>query len=190
MEKNCLERLQDREIPMEEFNRLNVMEVLAAKYHEIMAPESYQYLKGILEAQAPTPEKKISDLLQEIEAQREEILRAFIAKFGCNPEEAEQVEFKNEDGMPVWRVRRILPGAGVPLPIEIVEALRESERALIGADACLDQECGSDQCAALQMIRALLPPGEMVPGASCAEIRRARQEERKTPAARPSLSLE
>lgn len=54
----------------------------------------------------------IKDLLQKIYEQREEILTAFIAKYGCGPDECEQVVQLSPDGEKYWvrlRVREHIP---------------------------------------------------------------------------------
>jgi hypothetical protein len=48
---------------------------------------------------------KVDALTAQIYGQREEILRAFIAKYGCGPDELEQVEERGEDGTTKWHVR-------------------------------------------------------------------------------------
>lgn len=44
--------------------------------------------------------------VREVFAYREEILKAFVAKYGCGPDEVEQVEQRNADGTWEWCVRR------------------------------------------------------------------------------------
>lgn len=48
---------------------------------------------------------RIRKIMDEIFAQREEILRAFIAKYGCGPEEVEQVVANTPEGSK-WFVRK------------------------------------------------------------------------------------
>lgn len=52
-----------------------------------------------IDAQAVKAMKKIME-------QREEILEAFVAKYGFEPEEAVQVEFKTPNGSNGWMVRK------------------------------------------------------------------------------------
>ncbi len=49
---------------------------------------------------------KLSLLLTRIHSQREEILTAFIAKYGCEPEECEQVVICSHDSTIKWFVRK------------------------------------------------------------------------------------
>lgn len=49
---------------------------------------------------------KVEEMIAAIYAQREEILTAFIAKHGFQPEEAEQVEERRDDGTTVWYIRK------------------------------------------------------------------------------------
>lgn len=49
--------------------------------------------------------KTINEIKERIYAQREEILEAFIAKYGCEPDECEQVVEKTLNGMR-WFVRK------------------------------------------------------------------------------------
>ena len=51
--------------------------------------------------------EKIRELVGKIYSQREEILTAFVAKYGLQPEEAMQVEQRAEDGTSSWCVVRI-----------------------------------------------------------------------------------
>jgi len=44
--------------------------------------------------------------MRKIMEQREEILQAFVAKFGFEPEEAVQIEFRTKEGNPGWMVRK------------------------------------------------------------------------------------
>lgn len=56
------------------------------------------------------PKKIIDDLMERAMgkrfAQREEILEAFVAKYGFNPDEAVQIEQQMSDGSIRWRVER------------------------------------------------------------------------------------
>jgi hypothetical protein len=56
-------------------------------------------------------DKQTAALLQRIYAQREEILTAFVAKYGCGPEEAVQVQRMTPDGMRWWVERVKQPEA-------------------------------------------------------------------------------
>ena len=56
-------------------------------------------------------EGKVKERLQQIYAQREEILTAFVAKYGCGPEEAVQVQRQTPDGMRWWVERVVRPEA-------------------------------------------------------------------------------
>lgn len=47
----------------------------------------------------------VAKLLADIQAQREEICRAFIAKYGCHPDELEQIE-EIHNTRRVWYVRK------------------------------------------------------------------------------------
>lgn len=44
--------------------------------------------------------------LKQAMAQREEILLAFVAKYGCHPDEIQQVELKYPDGKITWHVEK------------------------------------------------------------------------------------
>ena len=44
--------------------------------------------------------------IRKIMAQREEILEAFVAKFGFQPEEAVQIEFQTPNGNRAWMIRK------------------------------------------------------------------------------------
>lgn len=57
--------------------------------------------RGLVELQRGLPM-----LLARIMEQREEILCAFVAKYGCQPDEAEQVQGTLPDGAPCWSVRK------------------------------------------------------------------------------------
>ena len=48
----------------------------------------------------------ITEIVEAIMAQREEVLRAFIAKYGFEPERAIQIEQLRPDGTRCWFVRR------------------------------------------------------------------------------------
>jgi hypothetical protein len=48
-------------------------------------------------------------ILKDIYAQREEILTAFIAKYGCGPDECEQVVQHTSDGEKYWVRIKIKP---------------------------------------------------------------------------------
>ena len=47
----------------------------------------------------------LRDTLNAIHVQREEILRAFVAQYGCEPDEVEQVEQNTPTGK-IWFVRK------------------------------------------------------------------------------------
>lgn len=49
---------------------------------------------------------RVFERLKEVMEQRNEILEAFIAKYGCQPEEAEQVLQMMPDGTQVFSVRK------------------------------------------------------------------------------------
>jgi len=53
--------------------------------------------------------KRIVRQFRETMAQREEILEAFVAKYGFDPDECEQVEQIYEDGLRRWVVLRLDP---------------------------------------------------------------------------------
>jgi hypothetical protein len=58
------------------------------------------------EAKSPTAfQRKADEYLASIESGKEEILRAFVAKFGFHPEDAEQVQIATVDGCS-WSIRR------------------------------------------------------------------------------------
>lgn len=67
---------------------------------EIIGKMNYynQPLKDICE--------RLNDLIRSVHAQREEILKAFIAKYKCEPDQAIQVEVLMEDGTRRWFVRK------------------------------------------------------------------------------------
>lgn len=56
--------------------------------------------------------------VEEVMSQREEILRAFIAKYGFEPDQAIQIEQKMPDGTTHWFIRRMTD--------EEMSAIRES----------------------------------------------------------------
>jgi hypothetical protein len=45
---------------------------------------------------------RVPELLRQISEQREEILTAFVAKYGCGPDECEQVVQRSPDGEKYW----------------------------------------------------------------------------------------
>lgn len=49
--------------------------------------------------------KSAYDKIHEIHAQREEVLAAFIAKYGCEPDRFVQIECRMPDGTTEWSVR-------------------------------------------------------------------------------------
>ncbi len=49
----------------------------------------------------------IKEQTERILSQREEVLSAFIAKYGCDPDQIEQVEVQNQDGTTTWFLRRV-----------------------------------------------------------------------------------
>jgi hypothetical protein len=173
-----------------EFNRRNALQLIKSDGHKIMAQDTAEYLESLLTAAAPPPplEKLIREYEADILKNREAIAKAFLAEYGFKPDEMEQVFYPTKDGGTGWRLRRIDPNNGVPIPIEIVETLMESARALVGADACPDPDCGSDQCVAYQMIVQLLPKAAIASGPSHAAMQAANGKD--APAARPSLSLQ
>jgi hypothetical protein len=52
--------------------------------------------------------KAVDKAFARVMAQREEILEAFIAKYGADPDQVEQVEQRMEDGSVRWFVRQKL----------------------------------------------------------------------------------
>jgi|SRR6185312_1875692 len=72
--------------------------------------------------------------------QREEILTAFIAKYGCQPDEMEQVELRHKDGGIIWCVRKrcsTMEGRITRSEKEIREKLEEAKKDL---DRTIDDE--------------------------------------------------
>jgi hypothetical protein len=55
---------------------------------------------------------RVPELLRQIYEQREEILEAFIAKYGCEPDECEQVVQRSPDGEKYWVRLRVREGEG------------------------------------------------------------------------------
>jgi hypothetical protein len=60
---------------------------------------------------------RVNQARERIAAQREEILEAFIAKYGCGPDDLVQVEQRTEDGCRWW-VERTSPSPTPPAPSE------------------------------------------------------------------------
>lgn len=58
--------------------------------------------------------------LQVVMGQREEILEAFVAKYGFNPDEAEQVETRGPDGFSKWSVVRLDPETAETIRAEVL----------------------------------------------------------------------
>lgn len=54
--------------------------------------------------------KILNDTLTRIMGQREEILTAFVAKYGCQPERVVQIEQTDEVGNTYWYVREMTEG--------------------------------------------------------------------------------
>jgi hypothetical protein len=54
----------------------------------------------------------IRDIVGEILKNRKEIARAFVAKYGANPDEIEQVEYEDAKGRSCWFIRKIDPKNG------------------------------------------------------------------------------
>ncbi len=50
--------------------------------------------------------KQVLEKMKLVYQQKEEILTAFIAKYGCDPDEIEQVEWKKSLGETIWFVRK------------------------------------------------------------------------------------
>lgn len=48
----------------------------------------------------------IQEALERVRAQREEILEAFLAKYGCQPDEIVQIEKRTENGWRWWVERQ------------------------------------------------------------------------------------
>jgi hypothetical protein len=65
--------------------------------------------------------ERVSQAFERVTAQREEILEAFIAKYGCGPDELIQVEQRTENGWRWW-VERVLP-APKPFPMSAGDTL-------------------------------------------------------------------
>ena len=59
-----------------------------------------------LESAKASTDRMINKAINEVMSQREEILRAFVAKYGYEPERAVQVEQRMPDGTTRWFVRR------------------------------------------------------------------------------------
>ena len=70
------------------------------------------------EPEGPT-RQFVNDRVATILAQREEILSAFIAKHGFDPESAIQVEQRQEDGTTTWRIE----ARTTPQPVPVSERL-------------------------------------------------------------------
>ena len=62
---------------------------------------------GGYNCQLPENDNIYRQYVKDIHDQREEILRAFIAKYELEPDEAIQVEQRMEDGSIKWSVRRM-----------------------------------------------------------------------------------
>lgn len=107
MEKHFVQRYQDGEITIEEFQRLNAIQVIETEGYKILSPEALEYLKGILAAAAPLPpfEKKLAEFTAGMEAQREEIAKAFLAQYQCDPGDVEQYSGPSPEGGILWGLR-------------------------------------------------------------------------------------
>jgi hypothetical protein len=191
MERNLVQEYIDGAINRREFNRLNISQILKARGQEIFSPESIDYLGTLIEADAPRLpiDVFVERQLAEINDQRDEILRAFIAKHGAQADDVEQFEIQDPTtGLHTWAIRKVGPTSIRPVPQEIIDALQASERALMGLNICGDPKCGSDLCDAYQKIIALLPDAQRV-NINCSQASHLPKKEKK-PAARPSMSHE
>lgn len=54
----------------------------------------------------PIYDKAVTKILEKCVTQKEEIITAFIAKYGCGPEEVEQIQGYDRYGLPIWSVRK------------------------------------------------------------------------------------
>lgn len=109
MEKHFVQKYQDGEITLQEFQRLDALHVIESAGYKIFAPESVEYLKGLLVAAAPLPpfDQKVAEMMAGIEAQRDEVAKAFLATYACEPADVEQYSGPDPDnGMGiVWGLR-------------------------------------------------------------------------------------
>ena len=64
----------------------------------------------------------VDDYVKQIMAQRSEILDAFVAKFGCQPEEAQQINYGNR-----WKVEKIDPEEREKLRAEVIKSAAAKE---------------------------------------------------------------
>jgi hypothetical protein len=64
----------------------------------------------------------VDDYVKQIMAQRSEILDAFVAKFGCQPEEAQQINYGNR-----WKVEKIDPAEREKLRAEVIKSAAAKE---------------------------------------------------------------
>jgi hypothetical protein len=62
--------------------------------------------KGKLTAGIQYPRFDIHHILEKIYEQREEIITAFLAKYGLDPAECEQIIETGRDGETIWHVRK------------------------------------------------------------------------------------
>lgn len=187
MEKHFVQRYQDGEITLEEFQRLNAIQIIESEGHRIFGPEAREYLKGLLVAAAPPApfDQKVKEMMDGIESQREEIAKAFLAIHECDPADVEQYSGPDpEHGMGiVWGLRL----KKKPISDEIIEALQASERALMTRNVCMDPECGSDPCDAYQKILAVLPADKRV-NVNCATI--SHVGKKQIQAKRPTIGID
>jgi hypothetical protein len=101
---------------------------------------------------------RVNQELERVAAQREEILEAFIAKYGCGPDDLVQVEQRTEDGCRWW-VERTPPPPTPPAPCElgvqppsVYLAYCALARRVAVADAIL--RCGGDAVSKLTILEA------------------------------------
>ena len=64
----------------------------------------------------------VDDYVKQIMAQRSEILDAFVAKFGCQPEEAQQINYGNR-----WKVEKIDPAEREALRQDVMKSQAAKE---------------------------------------------------------------
>lgn len=65
-----------------------------------------QFRKSMKLALKSTTDDNVRLAFQHVMRQRSEILEAFVAKYGFEPDECVQVEFQTEDGKRGWSVRK------------------------------------------------------------------------------------
>jgi hypothetical protein len=94
----------------------------------VLSAPNLSKLKTVEKKETPgetNPEERkavVDNYVAQILAQRAEILEGFIAKFGCQPEEAQQINYGNR-----WKVEKIDPEEREKLRAEVIKSATAKE---------------------------------------------------------------